>query len=194
MVKKRYRADRDAIDRKRLPLAVKVFGVLCLAAGGATAVLLTITIVTMVLAFTSGSLDVEASTATVVIFVVETMLYTALATMFAIFGIRLLRNKRKHAAHGTEAMIFILAAIIICSIIEYVNIDFSRSCCCNCIIKISLCIITCNIGLCTHIIVLFYPSSCGIITFFPYNPAIFTNYENTHCIFKFRISSCINFY
>ena len=116
MVKKRYRADRDAIDRKRLPLAVKVFGVLCLAAGGATAVLLTITIVTMVLAFTSGSLDVEASTATVVIFVVETMLYTALATMFAIFGIRLLRNKRKHAAHGTEAMIFILAAIIICSI------------------------------------------------------------------------------
>ena len=116
MVKKRYRADRDAIDRKRLPLAVKVFGVLCLAAGGATAVLLTITIVTMVLAFTSGSLDVEASTATVVFFVVETVLYTALATMFAIFGIRLLRNKRKHAAHGTEAMIFILAAIIICSI------------------------------------------------------------------------------
>ena len=44
MVKKRYRADRDAIDRKRLPLAVKVFGVLCLVAGGATAVLLTITI------------------------------------------------------------------------------------------------------------------------------------------------------
>lgn len=116
MVKKRYRADRDAIDRKRLPLAVKVFGVLCLVAGGATAVLLTITIVTMVLEFTSGSLDVEASTATVVIFVVETVLYTALATMFAIFGIRLLRNKRKHAAHGTEAMIFILAAIIICSI------------------------------------------------------------------------------
>lgn len=116
MVKKRYRADRDAIDRKRLPLAVKVFGVLCLVAGGATAVLLTITIVTMVLAFTSGNLDVEASTATVVIFVAETVLYTALATMFAIFGIRLLRNKRKHAAHGTEAMIFILAAIIICSI------------------------------------------------------------------------------
>ena len=115
-VKKRFRADRDAIDRKRLPLAVKVFGVLCLVAGGATAVLLTITIVTMVLAFTSGNLDIEASTATVVIYVVESVLYTALAAMFAIFGNRLLRNKRKHAAHGTEAMIFILAAIIICSI------------------------------------------------------------------------------
>ena len=76
-VRKRFRADRDAIDRKRLPLAVKVFGVLCLVAGGATAVLLTITIVTMVLAFTSGNLDVEASTATVVIYVVETVLYTA---------------------------------------------------------------------------------------------------------------------
>ena len=115
-VRKSFRTDRDAIDRKRLPLAVKVFGVLCLVAGGATAVLLTITIVTMVLAFTSGNLDVEASTATVIIYVVETVLYTALATMFAVFGIRLLRNKRKHAAHGTEAMIFILAAIIICSI------------------------------------------------------------------------------
>ncbi len=78
--------------------------------------LLTITIVTMVLAFTSGNLDIEASTATVVIYVVESVLYTALASMFAIFGIRLLRNKRKHAARGTEAMIFILAAIIICSI------------------------------------------------------------------------------
>ena len=115
-VKKRFRADRDAIDRKRLPLAVKVFGVLCLVAGGATAALLTITIVSMVLQFTSGNLDIKASTATVTIYIVEMVLYTALAAMFATFGIRLLRNKRKHAAQGTEAMIFILAAIIVCSI------------------------------------------------------------------------------
>ncbi len=114
--KKRFRADRDAIDRKRLPLAVKVFGVLCLVAGGATAALLTITIVSMVLEFTSGNLDIKASTATVTIYIVEMVLYTALAAMFATFGIRLLRNKRKHAAQGTEAMIFILAAIIVCSI------------------------------------------------------------------------------
>ncbi len=114
--KKRFRADRDAIDRKRLPLAVKVFGVLCLVAGGATAALLTITIVSMVLQFTSGNLDIKASTATVTIYIVEMVLYTALAAMFATFGIRLLRNKRKHAAQGTEAMIFILAAIIVCSI------------------------------------------------------------------------------
>lgn len=115
-VKKRFRADRDAIDRKRLPLAVKVFGVLCLIAGGATAVLLTLTIVSMALEFASGNLDVKASTATVTIYIIEMVLYTALAAMFATFGIRLLRNKRKHAAQGTEAMIFILAAIIICSI------------------------------------------------------------------------------
>ena len=115
-VKKRFRTDRDAIDRKRLPLAVKVFGVLCLVAGGATAALLTITIVSMVLQFTSGNLDIKASTATVTIYIIEMVLYTALAAMFATFGIRLLRNKRKHAAQGTEAMIFILAAIIVCSI------------------------------------------------------------------------------
>ena len=114
--KKTYRTDRHAIDRKRLPLAVKVFGVLCLIAGGATAVLLAITVTTMVLALASGDIDVNASTATIVIYVVETMLYTVLAAMFATFGIRLLRNKRKHAAQGTEAMIFILVAITICSI------------------------------------------------------------------------------
>lgn len=113
---KRFRTDRDAIDRKQLPLAVKVFGVLNLVAGVTTAVLLTITVVTWVLAFTSGSIDSEASTATVTIYIVETVLYAVLAAMFATFGVRLLRNKRKHAAQGTEAMIFILGAIVICSI------------------------------------------------------------------------------
>lgn len=113
---KRFRTDRDAIDRKQLPLAVKVFGVLNLIAGVTTAVLLTITVVTWVLAFTSGSIDSEASTATVTIYIVETVLYAVLAAMFATFGVRLLRNKRKHAAQGTEAMIFILGAIVICSI------------------------------------------------------------------------------
>ena len=115
-VKKRYHTDRHAIDRKRLPLAIKVFGVLCLIAGAASAALMTLTIVLMALAVLSGDVDLGASTATLTIFIIELISYVALAVLFAVFGIRLLRNKRKHAAQGTEAMIFVLAGIIICNI------------------------------------------------------------------------------
>ena len=83
------------------PLSGERCSACCALRAGRSHAVLTITISQpwSAVAFTSGNLDVEASTATVVIFVAETVLYTALAAMFAIFGIRLLRNKRKHAAH-----------------------------------------------------------------------------------------------
>ena len=115
-VKKRYRTDRHSIDRKRLPLPFKVFGVLCLVAGAASAALMTLTIVLMAIAVVGGEYDLGASTATLTIFIINLILYLILAVLFAVFGIRLLRNKRKHAAQGTEAMIFLLAGDIICSI------------------------------------------------------------------------------
>lgn len=115
-VSKSFRTDRNAIDRKRLPLAVKVFGVLSLVAGGTTAVLLTIFIVTMALAIANHAFDYEASTATMAIFGIEVVLYAVLAVMFAVFGIRLLCNKRAHAAQGTDVMIALLAGIVICDI------------------------------------------------------------------------------
>ena len=115
-VKKRYRTDRHSIDRKRLPLPFKVFGVLCLVAGAASAALMTLTIVLMAIAVVGGKYDLGASTATLTIFIINLILYLILAVLFAVFGIRLLRNKRKHAAQGTEAMIFLLAGDIICSI------------------------------------------------------------------------------
>ena len=116
-VRKRYRTDRHSIDRKRLPLPFKVFGVLCLVAGAASAALMTLTIVLMAIAVVGGEYDLGASTATLTIFIINLILYLILAVLFAVFGIRLLRNKRKHAAQGTEAMIFLLAGDIICSII-----------------------------------------------------------------------------
>ena len=115
-VKKRYRTDCHSIDRKRLPLPFKVFGVLCLVAGAASAALMTLTIVLMAIAVVGGEYDLGASTATLTIFIINLILYLILAVLFAVFGIRLLRNKRKHAAQGTEAMIFLLAGDIICSI------------------------------------------------------------------------------
>ncbi len=115
-VTKSYRTDRNAIDRKQLPLAVKVFGVLSLVAGVVTAVAFALFVASMVLAIINRTFDYEASTATLVIFGIEVALYASLSAMFAVFGIRLLRNKRKNAAQGTEVMILLLAGIIICDI------------------------------------------------------------------------------
>ncbi len=115
-VTKHFRTDRNAIDRKRLPLAVKVFGILSLVAGAVTAALLTLFVVTMALAIVNHTFDYESSTATLVIFGIETLLYTALAVLFAAFGIRLLRNKRKNAAQATEVMILLLVGVIVCDI------------------------------------------------------------------------------
>ncbi len=115
-VTKHFRTDRNAIDRKKLPLAFKVFGVLSLVAGAVTTVLLTLFVVTMALAIVNYAFDYESSTATLVIFGVETLLYTALAALFAVFGIRLLRNKRKNAAQATEVMILLLVGVIVCDI------------------------------------------------------------------------------
>ena len=115
-VTKRFRTDRNAIDRKKLPLAFKVFGILSLVAGVVTTVLLTLFVVTMALAIVNHAFDYESSTATLVIFGVETLLYTALAALFAVFGIRLLRNKRKNAAQATEVMILLLVGVIVCDI------------------------------------------------------------------------------
>ena len=113
---KRFRTDRNAIDRKKLPLAFKVFGILSLVAGVVTTALLTLFVVTMALAIVNHAFDYESSTATLVIFGVETLLYTALAALFAVFGIRLLRNKRKNAAQATEVMILLLVGVIVCDI------------------------------------------------------------------------------
>ncbi len=115
-VTKHFRTDRNAIDRKKLPLAFKVFGILSLVAGAVTTVLLTLFVVTMALAIVNHTFDYESSTATLVIFGVETLLYTALAALFAVFGIRLLRNKRKNAAQATEVMILLLVGVIVCDI------------------------------------------------------------------------------
>lgn len=109
--------DLDGVaSPRRVPLPLRIFGALSVVAGGAMATLLILLVVAMVF-FIQQIVSVEGlSAATLVIFIVETILTAALAIMFVIFGIRLLRNKSRHAAHITEAMIFVLIATIICDI------------------------------------------------------------------------------
>ena len=57
--------------------------------------LLVLLIVGMTLLLQNGTLEREFSSATLVIFGADTALTAGLAAMFCLFGIRLLRNKRR---------------------------------------------------------------------------------------------------
>ena len=105
-----------APNERKIPLLLKVFGILSVVAGGGLAILLALLIVGMVLLIQSGSLEGELSTATLVIFIAETVFTTVLAAMFAVFGIRLLRDKRRHAAQIADAMIAVLVGVVLCDI------------------------------------------------------------------------------
>lgn len=104
----------NASLRRKLPLPLKIFGVLCAVSGAAITVVLGLVVVGMVLVIQSGTLTGELSVATIVIFVAQTVLMTALAALFAVLGARLLRDKRRGAAQLTEVMIVIVILVALC--------------------------------------------------------------------------------
>ena len=100
--------------RRRIPLPLKVFGMLCVVSGAAIASVLALVIVGLALIVREGGLAGELSTATLVIFAAQTALMTVLAALFAVLGVRLLRDKRRGAAQLTEVMIVILILVALC--------------------------------------------------------------------------------
>ncbi|WP_193602633.1 putative ABC transporter permease [Rubneribacter badeniensis] len=100
--------------RRRIPLPLKVFGMLCVVSGAAIASVLALVIVGMALIVREGGLAGELSTATLVIFAAQTALMTVLAALFAVLDVRLLRDKRRGAAQLTEVMIVILILVALC--------------------------------------------------------------------------------
>ncbi|OUO88023.1 hypothetical protein B5F40_12820 [Gordonibacter sp. An230] len=107
-------AAESEIVRRRIPLPLKVFGMLCVVSGAAIALVLALVVVGMALVIKSGELTGDLSTATLVIFAAQTVLMTILAALFAVLGVRLLRDKRRGAAQLTEVMIVILILVALC--------------------------------------------------------------------------------
>ncbi len=105
--------EADPLKRK-LPLPLKVFGILCIVSGVAIVPALVMLILGMALALQQGTIAGELSTAALVIFIVDIVLITAIFVMFVILGIRLLRDKRRRTAQIAEAMIVILILVILC--------------------------------------------------------------------------------
>ncbi len=112
------RHNADAIAGKKVPFALKVVGV--------------ISILTSLVGISDGAIIgmsfwlmwkygyfAEYSTTTLVVTAVMGVALFALVVMLLVLGIRLLRNKRRHAAQLTWAMIALLVVAILCNLMLF---------------------------------------------------------------------------
>ena len=106
-------AEADPV-KKKLPLPLKLFGAICIVSSAAFVPLLVLVLVGTVLLVQQGELTEGFSTTALVFFIVEAALMAVLAAMFAVLGVRLLRDKRRHAAQLAEAMIVLVILIALC--------------------------------------------------------------------------------
>ena len=98
---------------KDFPIAMRVFGVLCIICSAALIPVLVFLCLALPLMLGSGDIDRGYSTATIVIQFVSLGLTTVLTVMFLILGIRLLRNKR----HKTATIAYIMSVLEIGSLL-----------------------------------------------------------------------------
>lgn len=106
--------EKTSPSRRKIPLPLKIFGILCIVSGAALVPVLALLVVGMVMALQQGMIAGELSTAALVIFIAEAVLMTVLSAMFVILGIRLLRDKRRRTAQIAEVMIVILILVALC--------------------------------------------------------------------------------
>lgn len=106
------------IDKQKLPLPLKLFGVLCLLGGLAPLPMVGITAYVVVVMFREGAFNDETMTTTIIMFVMVGVLLL-LAVLFIMFGVRLLRNKRRHAAQTAEVLIALAVAGILCDVMLF---------------------------------------------------------------------------
>ena len=104
--------------KKKIPLPLKVFAILCIVAGVAILPMIGFVIVAMVIAFREGALA-DDSTASTVLFFALLAILALLTVAFIVFGIRLLRDKRRFAAQTAELLTGLMVAGILCDIMLF---------------------------------------------------------------------------
>ncbi len=105
--------DKAPIDDQKLPLPLKLFGILCLLGGLATLPPVVSVAFAIVAFFREGGFRDETMTSTVITFVMGAVL-VLMAALFVFLGIRLLRNRRRHAAKTVDVLIVLAVAGIFC--------------------------------------------------------------------------------
>ncbi len=109
-------AVENETDQRKLPLPLRIFGMLSIITGMLVALYCGGLIALTGMSFATGSLPGNATAATRIISGAQTVLSGLLAVAFVMFGIRLFLNKRKNAAHITEAMIVLIFAVMLCEV------------------------------------------------------------------------------
>lgn len=106
------------IDTQKLPLPLKIFGVLCLVGGVASLPMAGLQAFAVIKLFWEGEYNDSAVTSVVITFVMVGIL-VLLAASLIVFGIRLLRNKRRHAALTAEVLMALVAGGIVCDMMLF---------------------------------------------------------------------------
>lgn len=104
-----------AIDKQRLPLILKIFGVLLILASAAALPGLIKTTLLGIKTFAQNGLA-DYGLSTVVVAGLYMVVLVVLALTFIVFGIRLLRNQRRFAALISYGLYVLLVAAALCSI------------------------------------------------------------------------------
>lgn len=102
---------------ERYPFIVRVFGAVAILAG----ILQIVSFVITILAFFNGQIDLanieERTIVTIVVAALQLLFSLALAVMFVVLGVRLIRGKRRRAATLANAMLVVEVAIILCQLL-----------------------------------------------------------------------------
>ena len=105
----------SSADKKRLPVVLRVFGVLLIIGSGVALPVIAKTIYQAVTLFESGAMRGEGLSTIVVTFVNLAVL-VVLAITLIVFGVRLIRNQRRWAALLSYGLYVLLLAGALCSI------------------------------------------------------------------------------
>lgn len=112
------RAFNTPISKKKLPIGVKIFGLLCILGSILGIVDTTITSIDTIDAFATGKMD-ALGTSTIVVTFVYLINLILLAVSFLVFGIRLFKGDRVFAALVIYGMYVLVLLGAICSLMLY---------------------------------------------------------------------------
>ena len=104
-------------SRKKIPLLLKVFGILLILVGTLTVATIALSAFGISEGFTK-SLS-EYDTTTLVIFGIEVALTAVSGVLYVALGVYLLRNKRRLARHALETLIVLDISLFLCDVMVY---------------------------------------------------------------------------
>ena len=104
-------------SRKKIPLVLKVFGILLIVVGSLTVATIALSAFGISEGFTKSSSDYD--TTTLVIFGVEVALTAVSGVLYIALGVYLLRNKRRLARHALETLIILDISLFLCDVMVY---------------------------------------------------------------------------